>query len=1019
MFRFALSLAFLIGVSRVVLPQEDGGLIFSLRELGVEDGLLHRRVTQAVQDSDGFIWLATPAGVQRFDGFSFRNWTTEQGLTTNAISMIWPDADGLLWLVSKSHYSEGHVSSIDILDPRSGSVVPFAKHFGSKAPCSVQDLVDKAILLNDGTLLLATVGKLIRYGPAEQGFTVTDIASRDVLRPIAMVGDGRTCCVRFRSQAEHFDLVMVDPSGAVEDVHGGPFWLGSIGSVEGCDLRAGGTGLYFLAEPLGGEVHEYLLTPQGVLLQMPGALDASELFQWNGALYLDLGNDNWLVDATIRHVPKGVAPRSAQVLFDPEAGHPSITTGLYHAMRDRAGHVWLCTEFGLWQLSIRPDHFQRWLQGPDPMDGPSRSFRGLVVMGDTLFAASEQFGWYALNVRNGRAQRLDDGEWALRYALVPDGHGGMWAGRAKSLLHWRHGQFTGNELHMDRVPFCVQEMEGGRLLIGTTLGLAWSDTALSDAEVFAPDAQGRISGATVAQLFRDRTGITWVCTSRGLGELDANGQVAHVWWRGDGVHYLPAEDFRHIHEDSAGIFWVSTATNGLLRWDRAHGEVTAITRSDGLPSNGIYAVYPDGAGMLWMPTDNGIACYDPTTGHIRSFSTLDGIAHGEFNRWSHAQGPDGRLYFGGLNGITAFQPADLMAGPHVEEAPLVITRLQQFDGTTNELVDRTASAVRSGVITMGPYDRYFTLSVALLSFEDPGSVLFGWRVEGVDAEWNLQREPVIRFAALPYGARELRIRAKGGRGVWTSELVVLLDVLRPWYVRWWAILAYVLLISAGVYALFRYRLSKVRAMVAMRDRIALDLHDEVGSTLSSVALFSTVMGSSTKDRPAEETAMLKRIAKNSAQAMEDMNDIVWSVNTRYEKLSDVEDRMIAFAGPIADAKGWDLEVRVEDQVRQVRLSMIERKNLYLIFKEAVNNAAKYAECDRVRIHLKRSAGRVELHVSDNGKGLPAEAVHNGGLGGNGSRSMRQRAAQINAELLIQCRQEGGTEVLLRFSPHAE
>ncbi len=1017
--RHSLATLLLLGLCAYALGQADAQLNFSVRHFGVEEGLLHRRVNHVVQDRDGFLWLATPAGVQRFDGHRFINWTTAEGLSTNAVSTIWADADGLLWLVSKSFYSEGHISSIDILDPRTGKVASFAQHFGAKAPCTVEELADKALLLHDGSLLLSATGRLIRYRSAAAGSVTIPVRTDGILRPVAMVRDGTVWCVMFRPREEFLDLVKVDTTGTVTRVEEGPFSLGSVGRMEHGDLSAGAQGLHFIGGLRNGGLYEYLLSPDGALHRLPGVLDADDIFHWNGSLYLDLGEGLWLVDATVRQVPPGAAPRSAPVRSDMRKEHPEIGVGLHHAMRDRLGHIWVGSEFGLWQLSMRPDHFTRWLQRADTLTGPLRSFRGMVLLGDTLFAASENDGWYAVDIHSGAHRRLDDGSWQLRYAMEPDGQGGLWVGRSKELRHWRHGRLVRKPLELDRMPLCVLPFPDGRLLLGTRLGLAWTDTAFSGFSEFDAQPQAPMASAVVAQLFRDREGTIWVCTHRGLGELDANGELRAIWRQSDSTHHLPAEDFYNIHEDDDGIYWVSTATNGLLRWDRTTGDIRMITKADGLPSNGIYAVYPDARGMLWMPTDNGIARYDPATRQIRSYTTADGIAHNEFNRWSHTRGPDGRLYFGGLDGITVFHPDDLVDVPEPEQAPLLITGVQQFDGRLERLVDRTAAVVQERSITMRPLDRFFTLGVALLSYEKPGAVLYGWRVEGVDVDWNHQYEPTLRFASLPFGTHDLRIRAKGGRGEWTPELTLAIHVLRPWYWRWWAIALYVLAITAAVYALFRYRLSRVRAMVAMRDRIALDLHDEVGSTLSSVALFSTVMGNDTRERPAQEKAMLERIARNSAQAMEGMNDIVWSVNTRYEKLSDVEDRMLAYAGPIAEAKGWDLEIAVEEGMRDMRLSMNERKNLYLIFKEAVNNAAKYAQCDRVRVHLRRSQGRVELSVMDNGVGIGPAALGNGTLGGNGLRGMQQRATDIKGEFHIGALPEGGTVVTLRFKPHAE
>jgi len=308
----------------------------------------------------------------------------------------------------------------------------------------------------------------------------------------------------------------------------------------------------------------------------------------------------------------------------------------------------------------------------------------------------------------------------------------------------------------------------------------------------------------------------------------------------------------------------------------------------------------------------------------------------------------------------------------------------------------------------------------LLSYEKPANVLYGWRIDGVDNDWNNQRDPELRLVSLPYGSHRLHIRAKGGSGEWNEqELALTINVIRPWYLRWWAVVLFATAIIGGVYLLFRIRLARVRAVMAMRDRIALDLHDEVGSTLSSVALFSTALRNTNRTHSEKESNMLDRIAENSAQAMESMNDIVWSVNTRYEKLSDVKDRMLAYAGPLAETCAWDLEIHVEEGLEDLRLSMNERKNLYLVFKEAVNNAAKHARCDMVRVQVRKQGQGLELTIVDNGAGVTGEAQGRNGLGGNGLRSMKERAEAIGGSLLVEQAEQGGTVITLRFTPHRE
>lgn len=994
----------------------DPGSNCTVRHFGVEEGLIHRRVHQVVQDQQGFLWLATPGGVQRFDGYGFRTYTTEEGLTTNAVNMIWPDADGLLWLVSKSTYTEGQVTSIDILDPSTGQVTSYKEHFGSEIPCPLEDMVGKALVLNDGTLLLSAKGRMVHYRGRGEERIVLPIATEDLLRPIVFTGDSMIWCVRLVRNKEFLDLVKVDRMGNVHRVPIPAMRFVQTDLVEGCDLSSDEERCYYMiAEQEVGGMAELRIDGAGALRVLASRIPKDLKFQLAGVFYLDLGDGRVLVDASVREAIPEASPRGSPVLLDLQQDYPEIISGLHNALQDRNGNVWLCGDFGLWELTMRPALFQRWLQHTDTMLGTGRSIRGMILLDGVLHANTERHGWWTLDTRTGEATRMDDGQEELRYGIAPDGKGGFFANASSTILHWRHGR-TIASLPVGQFTFCFAPLADGRLLLGTNRGLAWSDTALIHYSGYDHGGHAALAASTVTHIFMDRKGTIWVSTSQGLAEIDAEGTLLNVWSRKDSLHYLPAQDFRHVYEAPDGVFWLSTATSGLLRWDRSTGDVRSITRRNGLPSNGIYAAYPDANGNLWLTTDQGIVRYDPHAGQIKTFTTANGIAHNEFNRLAHLRGPDGRFYFGGLNGITVFHPNDEIE--RQPPAPLVIAYAEQLDGRSGELIDRTAEVMRGRVITIYPEDRFLTLRMALLSFEKPADIMYAWRIDGIDADWNHQRDPELRLMSLPFGTHQLHIRAKGGSGDWNEqELALTIHVVRPWYLRWWALALFALALIAGTTLLFRIRLARAREMMAMRDRIALDLHDEVGSTLSSVALFSTALRNTSTTHSRKESTMLDRIAENSAQAMESMNDIVWSVNTRYEKLADVEDRMLAYAGPLAEACGWELEIDVEEGLRDRRLGMNERKNLYLVFKEAVNNAAKHAHCDRVTIRVRRQGQDIELSITDNGAGLSSGIHGRNGLGGNGLRGMQARAEAIGGSLTIAQQQPGGTIITLRFTPH--
>jgi len=312
--------------------------------------------------------------------------------------------------------------------------------------------------------------------------------------------------------------------------------------------------------------------------------------------------------------------------------------------------------------------------------------------------------------------------------------------------------------------------------------------------------------------------------------------------------------------------------------------------------------------------------------------------------------------------------------------------------------------------------RFFTVDMALLSYDDPKEIRYAWRIDGIDDDWNYQIDPHLRFTALPYGDHLLRIKALDREGRWSAnELGIAIIMIRPVYLRWWFIALCVLMVLVAAFALVQYRIRQLGKVIRVRDRIALDLHDEVGSNLSSIVLFSTAVGTHADALPPKAASMLKRITENSTRAMESMNDIVWSVNSSNDHIEDLVDRMRAYAQPLCEAADVQLDFTIGDDILARKLGMEERKNIYLIFKEALNNAVKHAQCSRIEVTLTLSDARLRLVVSDNGTSDASHYLGNVSLGGNGLGNMRRRALEVGGTMEVQRATNGGTQVVFCVS----
>jgi signal transduction histidine kinase len=221
-----------------------------------------------------------------------------------------------------------------------------------------------------------------------------------------------------------------------------------------------------------------------------------------------------------------------------------------------------------------------------------------------------------------------------------------------------------------------------------------------------------------------------------------------------------------------------------------------------------------------------------------------------------------------------------------------------------------------------------------------------------------------------------------------------------------------------IYAIYRYRINQLLKQQAIRNKIAQDLHDNVGSTLSSISVYSQVAKIyHDQERKAELQQTLEKISETSGEMISEMNDIVWAINPRNDQMDIILQRMESYARPLLAARSIVFHFAADPEVNALNLEMTRRKNFYLIFKEAVNNALKYADCNNLWVDISIGQHQLELEVKDDGLGFDKEKVQiyaSKSMSGNGLRNMEMRAAEMKGTWLIESKPGAGTRVILRF-----
>lgn len=445
--------------------------------------------------------------------------------------------------------------------------------------------------------------------------------------------------------------------------------------------------------------------------------------------------------------------------------------------------------------------------------------------------------------------------------------------------------------------------------------------------------------------------------------------------------------------------WIA-GTAGLLRISPNLDTRMLNEAQDGLPNATYYGVAPDRQGRLWLSSNQGLLRYDPARDSVNRYLPIDGLFGYEFNTGSFYQAPDGKIWAGGIGGLAVFHPDS------IGEVPFR-PRVQITQILVNDMALDSAKQVEVLESLDMPYTQNtLSFEFVALEFSNPAANTFKYRMAGYDDKWvESGVRGFARYANLPPGDYTFEVLAANSDGVWSkTPKQMLIHIRTPFYMAWWFYLLCALTAAGLIYSWFRYRLEQALKIERMRVQISSDLHDDVGTLLSGLAMQSEVLELTA---PEKDKSKLRRIGEISRDAMARMRDTVWAIDARKDKLENLLDRMREHAEETLTPRGMRFSIEAEHLNTRQNLPTHFRQNLYLIYKEAVTNAAKHSNGDTVWVSLKKSGAGFEMRIRDNG--TAAEKAWT--TTGSGTGNMQMRAEKIGGTLEIG--RENGFCVTLR------
>lgn len=941
--------------------------------INTSDGLSNSIVYDVHKDTEGYIWMATDNGLNRYDGYTFKVFhhseSNSQSISSNTVRSIEEDSDGNLWI--------GTFNGLNRFNKKTEQFERF--HALPNSIVNRLDLQKMVLVANDRIWFTnQEVAGWFDLNALSFEFFKTDELPHDMTvddqgQMWLQTQDGNLW--RFDDLSQSLVRINHKPSKNGSHIHFGRHSK-TLWSSEEVDVESD---LIDILPPIPGEPEIFAI------------YEINSINVW-------LGTDQGLYSYN------GLQKRLQKInLGDASSVLSESIKSIY---QDDTGTIWIGTLSGVFLFNP----YQKPFQHLDLLKEQSDVVMGMVEFKETILINTLGQGLYQYDpVKqnltsipfNGTPPVGHDYIWNI--IVVEDADFPIWLATNAGLLLFNPGSGGWKQI---KLPTKTQAISPVFAIEKQSDELFW----VSDAsQVYSIDKSGKFVNTVVGlpiirSVIQDLVqvgGHLYLATDSGiLSVIDLSAQsskpLSAYNEKASALLNTPIWDL-HL---SGRTLWIGTS-QGLYKYDTQSFDFQKIKLNENDENNIVFSIAPSVNDELWMGTEAGIFRFNLTSQTVTHYVQKDGLENYEFNRKSVILDTKEYLWFGGVNGLTHFDPKQINGNPI--SPPVYITAINIISKDTS-LVRRISSQEE---ITL-PWDQNtIEFDFVALNYSNSAQNQYQYQLAGHDPNWvtpNNNRQ--VRYVQLPPGSYEFRVKGSNDDGLWNPTASSLkIKILPPfWRTLWFQAMAVFILI-VSLYMAHRYRVNRLLEIERLKLRIAGDLHDEVGSGLSSIALNGDLLQQQLEDgKPRSE--LVSRITGNARNLASSLDDIVWLIDPQKETLGDFINRVRSMARELLTSTTFVVEEKVETDSRGVTLRAEVKRNLFLLTKEVFHNIAKHAEASSVSLHLTYTENRLYIVVLDDGKGFNTNQESNG----HGLASMQKRTQELSGHLVIDSVEGKGTEI---------
>jgi ligand-binding sensor domain-containing protein len=1003
--------------------------------ISIEQGLSQTSVFSVFQDSKGFMWFGTLDGLNKYDGYSFTVYKSDprnpNTLSNNTIVKIFEDKQGYLWIGTLG----GGLNKFDEKTEQFTRYRNDPRNSTSLSNDNVRSIFQDA----GGHLWIGTNNGLNRYAPENDRF----IRYGNIPYSLNSLSNNVIWSI-YESPA--------DP---------GILWIGTYDGLNKFDVAKNAYSVYknipgdnasisnnYIWSIIEDDTDHLWIGSNNGLNLFDKKHHTFERFTHDAHNPHSIGGNNvWTLwkdrNGTVfagtldgglnKIVRSNTGRRYSFINYTHDPSDPGSLSHdfVWSIYEDRTGIIWLGTDVGINKLN--PDaskfvHFKSEPYKPHSLSNNEitaifRDHTGVLWIGtrNGLNRYDEQNNVFVHFINSSR-NRYSISNNFIR-SIYEDKHGTLWIGtnggglnkyiRSKNIFYnMKNGNITSGISSNDITH--IHEDADGTLWLGTLAGLNKFDPATGKVKMYVkePNNPRSLSHDYVYTMYETRDHTLWVGTlGGGLNKFDREKESFTQFIENPAdTSSLSNNNIWCIYESTTGDMWVGT-NNGLDKFNRTNGTFSHYNEKNGLVNNVIYGILEDDKRNLWLSSNKGLSRFNPASGVVRNYTSSDGLQSNQFGGNDYLKDSRGYMYFGGINGFNVFFPDSIKDNPHIP--PIVITDFQILNRSVGigggSPFSRSISGTTS--ITLAYSQNVFSIEFAALHYSSPQSNTYAYKMEGFDKEWTSSgTRRFVTYTNLDPGKYIFTVIGSNNDGIWNTDGTSIEIIISPPFWKTWWFISFVAagilsIIASIVYIQFRHLL----AIERLRVKIASDLHDDIGTRLTEISLLSDMVYHVETEDLLSVKKSVRNIGGIARALIENMSDIVWLINPKRDSLFELFIKLKDGYDEILSYRQILLHINNFHSMEKVFLTMEFRKNVYLIFKEAINNAIKHSNCSEISINAEIIRKHLTITMYDNGKGFDATKRSNG----NGLENMHNRATAIGGSLRIQSSAENGS--MIKFS----